>query len=89
MQAKIEKISARLYSCSTPYRFKKEQGSFDRGYLKANFWMDELCLESLENDKKIQKSFDAKVEKLKRWLDTLSESDYKAGMIKALRDAGY
>ena len=54
-----------------------------------NFWMDELCLESIENDKRIQKSFDERVEKLKRWLETLPASEYKEGMIKALRDAGY
>ena len=89
MQEKIEKLSAMIYSYSTPYRFKKEQGSFDRGYLKVNFWMDELCIESLENDKRIQKSFDEKVEKLKRWLETLQESEYKEGMSKALHDAGY
>jgi len=89
MQEKIEKLSSILYGHATPYRFKKEQGSFDRGYLKVNFWIDELCLESIENDKKIQKSFDEKVEKLKRWLETLQESEYKEGMLKALHDAGY
>jgi len=89
MQEKIEKLSSILYSRSTPYRFKKEQGSFDRGYLKVNFWIDELCIESLENDKNIQKSFDEKIEKLKRWLETLQESEYKEGMKKALSDADY
>ena len=89
MQTKIEQLSSKLYSHATPYRFKKVQGSFGRGYLKVNFWIDELCIESLEDDKKIQKSFDERMEKLKRWLETLQESEYKDGMLKALYDAGY
>ena len=89
MQEKIEKISSRLYASATPYRFKKEQRSFDKGYLKVNFWIDELCLESLEKDMHIQKSFDARVDKLKRWLDTLQDSEYKEGMRQALSDAVY
>jgi len=89
MQEKIEKLSARLYANVTPYRFKKEQGRFDRGYIKVNFWIDKLCIESIERDRRIQKEFDEKLQKLKRWFDTLPESEYKAGMKKALKDAGY
>ena len=89
MQEKIEKLSSTLYSHGTPYRFKKVQDSFDRGYLKVNFWIDELCIESLVEDKKIQRNFDEKVERLKQWLETLQESEYKEGMLKALYDAGY
>ena len=88
MQEKIEKLSSILYNRSTPYRFKKEQGSFDRGYLKVNFWMDELCLEALEKDRLIEQEFDEKIEKLKRWMKTVKGSEYKEGMLKALEDAG-
>ena len=89
MQIKIEKLSSELYIKSTPHRFKKEQNSFDRGYLKVNFWMDELCLESMAKDRQIALEFDAKVEKLKRWMETIKESEYKKGMEQALHDAGY
>jgi len=88
MQEKIEKISSRLYANATPYRFKKEKKSYDKGYLKVNLWIDALCIESLEKDIHIQKSFDAKVEKLKKWLDTLQDSEYKEGMRQALSDTG-
>jgi len=89
MQEKIERLSAKLYVNATPYRFKKEQGRFEKGYIKVNFWIDALCLESLKKDREIQKRFDEKVEKLRRWLETLPESEYKAGMTKALQDIGY
>ncbi len=89
MQQKIEKLSSKLYIHSTPHRFKKEPSSFDRGYLKVNFWMDELCIESLNRDKQIAKEFDEMIEKLKRWVNTIEESQYKEGMKKALKDAGY
>ena len=89
MQQKIEDLSTKLYINSTPHRFKKEQNSFDRGYLKVNFWMDELCLDSMAKDKQIVIEFDETVEKLKRWMETVKESDYKEGMEQALKDAGY
>lgn len=89
MQTKIEKLNAELYIQSTPHRFKKEQNSFDRGYLKVNFWMDELCLESIAKDRQIELEFDDKVEKLKRWMETIKESEYKEGMRQALKDSGY
>lgn len=89
MQQKIEELSSKLYINSTPHRFKKEPGSFDRGYLKVNFWMDELCLDSLNRDKQINIDFEEMVEKLKRWIGTIEESEYKEGMKKALKDAGY
>ena len=89
MQQKIEDLSTKLYINSTPHRFKKEQNSFDRGYLKVNFWMDELCLDSMAKDKQIVIEFDETVEKLKRWMETIKESDYKEGMKQALKDAGY
>lgn len=89
MQQKIEDLSSRLYINSTPHRFKKEQNSFDRGYLKVNFWMDELCLESIAKDKQIAIDFDEMIEKLKRWIETIKESEYKEGMKKALKDTGY
>ena len=89
MQEKIEKLSSNLYIQATPYRFKKAPSRFDKGYLKVNFWIDELCIASLEKDKRIQKGFDEKIEKLKRWLETLENSEYKEGMTKALHDAGY
>ena len=89
MQTKIEKLSSELYAKSTPHRFKKEQNSFDRGYLKVNFWMDELCLESIEKDRQIALEFDEKVGKLQRWMETIKESEYKRGMNQALKDAGY
>ena len=89
MQQKIEDLSTKLYISSTPHRFKKEQNSFDRGYLKVNFWMDELCLESMAKDKQIVIEFDETVEKLKRWMETIKESEYKEGMEQALKDAGY
>ncbi len=89
MQQKIEDLSTKLYINSTPHRFKKEQNSFDRGYLKVNFWMDELCLDSMAKDKQIIIEFDETVEKLKRWMETIKESDYKEGMKQALKDAGY
>ena len=89
MQEKIEKISSILYNHSTAYRFKKEQGSFDRGYLKVNFWMDKLCLESLAKDRQVNVEFEEKIEKLKRWLETVKDSEYKEGMQKALHDVGY
>ena len=89
MQEKIERLSSKLYINSTPHRFKKEPNSFDRGYLKVNFWMDELCLESISKDKQIKIDFEATVEKLKRWMETVKESEYKEGMKKALKDAGY
>lgn len=79
MQSKIEELSSRLYISATPYRFKKDQGSFDRGYLKVNFWMDELCLEALEKDRLIEQEFDEKIEKLKRWMKTVKGSEYKRG----------
>ena len=88
MQEKIEQLSAKLYINSTPHRFKKEKNSFDRGYMKVSFWMDELCSEAIAKDRQILKDFDAMVEKLKRWIETMEESDYKEGMKKALRDAG-
>ncbi len=88
MQQKIEKLSTKLYICSTPHRFKKEPSSFDRGYLKVNFWLDELCIESLKKDQQIAKEFDEMIEKLKRWMNTIEESPYKKGMKKALKDAG-
>ena len=89
MQTKIEKLSSALYIKSTPHRFKKEQNSFDRGYLKVNFWMDELCLESIEKDRQIELEFEEKVAKLQRWMETIKESEYKKGMNQALKDAGY
>ena len=33
--------------------------------------------------------FDEKVEKLKRWMETIKKSEYKKGMKQALKDAGY
>jgi len=89
MQTKIEKLSAELYIKSTPHRFKKRQESFDRGYLKVNFWIDELCLESIAKDREIEREFDEKIEKLKRWMETIKTSEYKEGMRQALSDAGY
>ncbi len=89
MQTKIEKLSSELYVQSTAHRFKKEKNSFDRGYLKVNFWMDELCLESITKDRQIALEFDEKVGKLKRWMETIKESEYKRGMLQALKDAGY
>ena len=89
MQEKIEELSSKLYINSTPHQFKKEKNSFDRGYLKVNFWMDELCLDSLKRDKQINIDFEAMVEKLKRWIGTIEESEYKEGMKKALKDTGY
>lgn len=88
MQKKIEHLSAKLYINSTPHRFKKEQNSFDRGYMKVNLWMDALCSEAIAKDRQIVKDFDAMVEKLKCWIETIEESEYKEGMQKALHDAG-
>lgn len=89
MQEKIEHLSAKLYVNSTPHRFKKEKNSFDRGYMKVNLWMDALCSDAIAKDRQIVKDFDAMVEKLTHWIETLEESEYKAGMKKALHDAGY
>lgn len=89
MQQKIEKLSSRLYILSTPHRFKKEQSSFDRGYLNANDWMDGLCSEYITKDREILRDFEAMMEKLKSWVDARDDSAYKEGMKKALRDAGY
>ncbi len=89
MQQKIEKLSAQLYIQSTPHRFKKEQNSFDRGYLKVNTWMDALCSEYMNKDREILRDFEASIEKLIAWIETLDDSVYKEGMKKALKDTGY
>lgn len=89
MQQKIEKLSAQLYIQSTPHRFKKEQNSFDRGYLKVNTRMDALCSEYISKDREILREFEATVEKLIAWVEARDDSVYKEGMKKALKDAGY
>ncbi len=89
MQQKIEKLSSKLYILSTPHRFKKEQNSFDKGYLNVNEWMDKLCCEYIEKDREIISDFESMIEKLKVWVETRGDSAYKEGMKKALKDAGY
>lgn len=89
MQQKIETLSSRLYILSTPHRFKKEQDSFDRGYLNVNDWMDGLCSEYMQKDRAILHDFEAMITKLREWIEARDDSAYKEGMKKALQDIGY
>ena len=89
MQKNIEELSAKLYIYSTKHRFKKEKSSFDKGYLNANTWIDNLCNTYLQKDKQIEVDFEAMMAKLSTWLESRGESPYKEGMNKALNDVGY
>jgi len=51
--------------------------------------MSELCYKHIQKERQLLNDFEAMIEKLQRWVETLDESEYKAGMLKALKDAGY
>jgi len=74
MQKKIESLSSKLYIQATPHKFKETTDRFDHGYLKANGWMSELCYKYIQKERQLLNDFEAMIEKLQRWVETLDES---------------
>ena len=86
----FNKLNAELYQLSANYRFSKNPGEFDRGYLKISDWLADLCFH-FQQRKKCQESSDKDEFKeiVKSYSDKIKElepSEYRNGLLKAISE---
>ena len=86
----FKQLNKDLYQKSAHYRFAKKPDDFDRGYLKLNDWLNELCWYYISREKDMQRQMDEEfrslVKKKEKKISELKESAYKQGLKKAVED---
>jgi len=79
-----------LHTKAAHYKFTKKPGSFDKGYLKINDWLNDLCFYYIQKHKQIakedEKEFSTLIQAHREKIEALSPSEYKEGLLKALTD---
>jgi hypothetical protein len=83
-------ISHNCYKYSSNYKFAKHQNlgtqKHKEGVITVLNWVNELCYHYLQEEQKIQSDFKKHIsDKQKIIIDTLSENEYKKGIIEGFK----
>ena len=84
----FNKLNTELYQESAASRFAKKPTDYDRGYMKINDWLADLCFH-FEKKRKTQEKHDEDEFKVllleyRDKINELTDSDYKNGLLKAM-----
>ncbi len=87
----FNKLNTELYQLSAPHRFSKKPTELDKGYLKIADWLGDVCFHFEQKRKNQEKSdeeeFKALIDDYRDKINELDNSEYKKGLLKALREA--
>lgn len=88
----FNKLNSELYQLSMPSRFPKKISDYNKGYIKISDWVSELCFyyekKREEQELMYEDEFIHLIEVHMQHIDSLDESEYKRGLMKALEEVG-
>jgi len=86
----FNKLNKELYLRGGHYKFAKKPTDFDKGYMKINDWVNDLCFYYIKRqeafEKEIEIEFKMHVQEQKEKVLSLEPSLYKDGLLKAIDD---